>query len=303
VPKKQLSRVAGLNQTLSGALNIAAPPLGALLINLLPLYGVLMIDVGTALLAILPLTWVRIPRPERAVIPDGQVRPKASLWQDVLEGLHYVRGWPGLFWVGIVAVLVSLLLNPAFALVPIFVVKHLGGQVLQLGWMESVWGFGIVLGGLILSVWGGFRRRVMTALMGVAGLGLGALLVGLTPRGVFWPALMGTFLAGVMYPITNGPVFAIVQAAVPPQMQGRVLTLLNSAAAAASPLGLLIAGPVADLVGVHIWFLLGGAVCLLAGLAGFFVPMIVRIEDHVGSPGEGEHEAEPVADTEVGKSG
>ncbi len=299
VPKKQLSRVAGLNQTLSGALNVAAPPLGALLISLLPLHGVLMIDVGTALLAILPLTWVRIPRPERAVTADGQVGCKASLWQDVLEGLRYMRGWPGLFWVGIVAVLVSLLLNPAFALVPIFVVRHLGGQALQLGWMESAWGFGIVLGGLILSAWGGFRRRVMTALMGVAGLGLGALLVGLTPRGVLWPALVGTFLAGAMYPIANGPVFAIVQAAVAPQMQGRVLTLLNSAAAAAAPLGLLIAGPVADLLDVNIWFLIGGAVCLLVGLAGFFVPMIVHIEDHVYSPGVDEHEASPAADTEV----
>ena len=139
----------------------------------------------------------------------------------------------------------------------------------------------------------------MTALMGVAGLGLGALLVGLTPRGVFWPALVGTFLAGVMFPIANGPVFAIVQAAVAPGMQGRVLTLLNSAVAAASPLGLLIAGPVADLLDVNIWFVIGGAVCFLAGLVGYFVPAIVHIEDHVCSPGEGEHKASPTADTEV----
>jgi len=82
-----------------------------------------------------------------------------------------------------------------------------------------------------------------------------------------------------------------------------VLTLLNSAAAAASPLGLLIAGPVADLAGVHIWFLLGGAVCLLAGVVGCFVPVIVHIEDHVCSSGESEYETEPVADVEVRKSG
>ena len=303
VPKEQLSRVAGLNQTLSGALNIAAPTLGALLISLLPLHGVLAIDVSTALLAILPLIWVRIPQPERTVTSDGQAGPKASLWQDVLEGLRYVLGWPGLFWVGIVAILVNLLLNPAFALVPLFVMKHLGGQALQLGWMESAWGFGIVLGGLILSAWGGFRRRVMTALMGVAGLGLGSLLIGLTPRGTLWPALVGTFLAGMMYPIANGPVFAIVQATVAPQMQGRVLTLMGSAAAAASPLGLLIAGPVADLLGVSAWFLMGGAACLLAGLAGFFVPTIMHIENHAVSPSLGEHTASSAADTEAKQSG
>ena len=287
VPEKHLSRVAGLNQTLSGALNIAAPPLGALLISVLPLHGVLAIDVGTALLAILPLTWIRIPRPEGAVAPE-EAKAKTSIWHDVLEGLRYMLGWPGLFWVGVIAVLVNLLLSPAFALVPIFVIKHLGGQALELGWLESSWGFGIVAGGLILSVWGGFHRRVMTSLTGVVGLGLGALLIGLTPRGILWPALVGSFLAGVMFPIANGPVLAIVQAKVAPHMQGRVLTLMSSAAAAASPLGLLIAGPVADLLSVNIWFVAGGIVCLLAGVVGFFVPVIARIEDYIGPSAEGE---------------
>lgn len=287
VPEKQLSRVAGLNQTLNGALNIAAPPLGALLVSLLPLHGVLAIDVSTAMLAILPLTWIHIPRPERMAL-TGEV--KTSLWHDVLEGLRYMLGWPGLFWVGVIALLVNLLLSPVFALVPIFVIEHLGGQALELGWLESCWGFGIVAGGLILSIWGGFRRRVMTSLMGVVGMGLSTLLLGLTPRGLLWPALVSTFLAGVMIPIANGPVLAIVQAKVAPHMQGRVLTLMNSASAAASPLGLLIAGPIADLLSVNVWFVVGGAVCLLLGVVGFFVPVIARIEDYV-SPSEGEKRA------------
>ena len=75
VPKEQLARVAGMNQTLFGALNIVAPPLGALLLTLLPLHGVMAIDVVTALLAILPLAFIAIPQPQR---PAGEATGTSS---------------------------------------------------------------------------------------------------------------------------------------------------------------------------------------------------------------------------------
>lgn len=277
-PKEQLSRVAGLNQTLGGMLNIVAPPLGALLMSILPLWGVMLIDVGTAVLAIAPLVWVHIPQPSRSTAATGEAG-KSSLWQDVREGLRYVLAWPGLRLIGVMATLLNLLLAPAASLLPILVMKHLGGGALQLGWMESAWGLGVVSGGLILSAWGGFRRRILTSLMGVIGMGLGGLLIGLTPADVLWPALVGMFLVGAMVPIANGPLFAMVQATVAPDMQGRMLTLMNSAAAAASPIGLAIAGPVADLLGVTSWYLVGGVACLLMGIGGFFVPTVVHLED------------------------
>lgn len=276
VPDEHLSRVAGFNQTLQGAMNIAAPAAGALLVGLLPLHGVLAIDIGTAILAILPVALVAIPRPARQA--EEGAGP-AVLWRDMLAGLRYMWSWPGLCMVGGLAVVINMVLSPAFALMPILVTRHFGGGALQFGAMESAWGVGVVLGGLTLGVWGGFRRRMLTSLVGIIGLGVGTLAVGLAPATVFALAVAGIFLAGFMSPIANGPLFAVMQARVAPEMQGRIFTLVNSMAAACTPLGLAVAGPVADAIGVQAWFNAGGLVCIVAGVGGALVPAILYLED------------------------
>jgi DHA3 family macrolide efflux protein-like MFS transporter len=87
------------------------------------------------------------------------------------------------------------------------------------------------------------------------------------------------FYLGVINPIVNGPLLAAVQAAVEPEMQGRVFSLIGSFSAAMSPLGLIIAGPVADYMGVQSWFIIGGVVCALMGIVGFFIPAVMTFED------------------------
>ncbi len=290
VPEKHLARVAGLNQTMQGALNIVSPPLGALLLNALPLHGIMLIDVGTALLAIVPLLFARVPQPPKRVEAVPAQAGQPSLWSDVRVGLRYIWNWPGVMAMLVMATIINFLFNPAFSLMPILVTKHFGGQAMQLAWIDSVWGVGVVLGGLTLGVWGGFRRRILTTLVGLIGMGLGTFVIGVSPSSAFWLALAGMFLAGFMNPITNGPVFAILQAVVEPDMQGRVFNVIGSASAAMSPLGMLVAGPVADAFGVQTWFVLGGVVCVLMGIVSFFIPSVMRLEDKrepiVSVPGE-----------------
>jgi len=275
VPKEQLSRVAGMNQALSGVMNIIAPPIGALLISVLPFYAVMGIDVVTAIIAILPLFFVAIPQPVRQAVATGAT----SLWQDMGEGFRYVRGWPGLLIVMAMATVINLLLSPAFSLIPILVTRHFHGQALELGWMNSAWGIGVVAGGFILSAWGGFKRRVLTSMLGLIGMGIGITVQGLAPGSAFVAALGAMALTGVMNPICNGPLFAIMQTRVAPEMQGRVFTLLSSAAGAASPLGLAVAGPVSDWLGVRSWYVAGGVACLLMGVIGLMLPALAHMED------------------------
>ena len=279
VPERHLARVAGANQTMQGALNIVAPPLGALLLGILPLHGMMAIDVFTALLAIVPLLFISIPQPQRRAV-EAPVAGKPSLWKEVGEGLRFIRAWPGFLAILIMATVINFTLNPAFSLVPILVTKHFGGGAWHLGWMDSAWGGGVVLGGLVLSIWGGFRRRMLTTLTGLAGMGLGTLLIGLSPATAFWLALAAILLTGFMNPICNGPVIALTQAIVPKDMQGRVFTVIQSITAGMSPLGLAVAGPVADALGVRTWYLVGGMVCLVMALAALFVPTIMHIEDY-----------------------
>jgi MFS transporter, DHA3 family, macrolide efflux protein len=293
VPEKHLARVAGLNQALRGVMNIAAPPVGALLLSLIPLQGIMAIDVGTAALAIACLFFVHIPQPKRQTAETVSGEP--SLWQNMRDGLRYVVSWPGLVAVGVMAMVLNFLLNPAFSLLPLLVTDQFHGGAAHLGWLESAFGVGIVLGGLVLSVWGGFHRRVFTSLMGLVGMGVGVLIVGLVPGEIFWLALGAMFLVGSMNTIANGSLFAVVQAKVDPEMQGRVFSLMLSTSTAIAPLGLALAGPIADLLGVRIWYVVSGVVCLLMGAGAFFVPAIVHLEDNHNGSERIVGKAQPVA--------
>ncbi|MGC8782348.1 MAG: hypothetical protein ACP5UQ_15920, partial [Anaerolineae bacterium] len=88
----------------------------------------------------------------------------------------------------------------------------------------------------------------------------------------------GMFFAGFMNPMANGPFFAMLQSSVAAEMQGRVMSLIGSGAAAMMPLSLLIAGPVADALGVRVWYLIGGLACVGIGLAAFASPAIMNVE-------------------------
>ena len=277
VPKEHLSRVQGINQTLQGLLNIGAAPLGALLLSVLPMQGVLSIDIFTALLAILPLFFIAIPQPQR-VLAATESANQPTYWQDLRAGFRYVSAWPGLVLILLMATVINLLSTPAFALLPLLVIKHFGGEAIQLAGLESAFGIGMLTGGLILSVWGGFRRRVLTSMLGLMFLGVGMIGLGLTPASLFILAIAMMFVIGVGSPITNGPLFAVVQDVVAPEMQGRVLSLIGSMATAMTPLGLIIAGPLADRLGVQSWFIIGGIATILMGVSGLFIPAIMNLE-------------------------
>ncbi len=281
VPRSQLARVSGMNQTLRGILDIITPPLGALLLEVLPLYGIMGLDVLTAAFAVGPLLCIAIPQPQREAAPvaSGASSPVITLLRDVGSGLSYIWHWSGLFIVLLMATVLNMTFNPGFSLLPILVNKHFLAGALELGWLNSAWGLGVVAGGLTLSVWGGFRRKIHTSILGLIGMGIGVLLVGSAPQNGFWLAWGGMLFAGFMNPIVNAPFLALLQSAVAPEIQGRVFTAVSSMSGLASPLGMLIAGPLADRAGVQAWFLIGGLVSLLMGVAMFFIPAVVQLED------------------------
>jgi MFS transporter, DHA3 family, macrolide efflux protein len=277
VPKEHLARIAGINQAVHGGVNIAGPALGALLLGIIPIFGVLFIDVGTALLAIIPLLFVAIPQP--MVFDEGGAGSVSSVLEDVRQGMRYVLSWRGLCVLLIMAVLCNFFFTPLFSILPILVTDFFKGGVYQLGWIESAWGVGVVAGGLILGAWGGFKRKITSVLVGLIGMGVGMLLVWLAPARLFALALVGMAVAGVSHPITNGPFQAIIQSRVAPEMQGRVFTLVASLSTAAVPLSMLVAGPAADAFGPRVLYVFGGAGCLLMGVVGFFVPAMQHLED------------------------
>lgn len=292
VPRSFLARLAGLNQALNGLISVFAPPLGALLIGLLPLQGVLAIDIGTAALAVLPLMLFSIPNSPRQEAQASGAVLKTGYWQDLRQGFQYVIKWRGLFYVILLAMLLNFLLVPSGTLMPLVVTKVFGKGVVELGWVETFFGAGMIAGGLALGAWGGFKRKIYTSLSGVLGISLGVILIGIAPKNLFFLLLAGNFILGMTQVFANGPLGAIFQSAVDHDMQGRIFSLVGAGATAMMPLSLLVAGPISDWLGVRIWYLIGGVLCILVTLVAFFTPAIVTIEEQRKlAPAAGETEA------------
>ena len=278
VPEEHLARIAGLNQTLQGVMGIAGPPLGALVMGLLPLYGVISIDVITAALAVGTLFFVFSPQPVRTE-PPAVVTPRLVL-TDVREGMRYVAAWPGMLVLLSMALVLNFMIFPGMTLMPLLITRYFNGTVWHLGTIESAFSIGVVIGGLTLSAWGGFKKRVYTSMMGIMGMGAGLLLVFAAPPWLFMLAVAGMLLMGISNPLANGPLFALLQARVAPEMQGRVFTLVGSAANAMSPISMIVAAPVADWLGLRSWFLIAGVTCVVMGIAGCFIRPVVMLEEN-----------------------
>jgi len=273
VPKEHLTRVAGLNQTMNGILSIVSPSLGALAVSTLPMYGVMGIDVFTFVFAVLPLLFLVIPEPKRS----PEVKP--SYIDDLKAGFRYVLKWRGLALLLCFSSLLTFIAQPMFTLLPILIREYFGKGALELGWMESAWGIGVVLGGLSLGAWGGFRKKIYTAILGIFGVGLGWGALGLLPPTAFYAALGVFFFAGFMNPIANAPFMSLLQSTVSPEMQGRVFSLMNSVSQGMSPLALLIAGPLADLFGARLWYLVGGIGAISIAALGVSISDIRQVEE------------------------
>lgn len=274
VPKEQLARVQGFNQALYGGLNIVSAPLGAYLLAIMPMQGILFIDVGTALLAVTILFFIHIPQPERTE------HAKATFWQDFAAGFHYIMAWRGLVILLGLVMVINFFYSATEPLTPLLITKHFKGDAGQLGWWLSSFAVGTVLGGLLLGAWGGFKRKIITAQLGLILMGLSTLVVGVIPSHLFWAGLAANVAVGFLLPIINGSYGATLQAAIKPEMQGRVFAFIFSAAMLVSPIALMVAGPFADVFGIQPWFIVAGLSCAVMGILGFFSSHVMGMENN-----------------------
>ena len=277
VPDRHLSRVAGMNETLSGALSIVSPPLGALLMELLPLQNILMIDVITAALAIFPLFIINVPQPAGWQPESAGI--KTTFFEDFKAGLRYALSWKGLMYLVVVYACVHLLFTPAMSLMPILITEHYLGGAQELAWMQSAAGIGLISGGLALSIWNLQKRRIFVSMLSMTLVGLMVLLMGFAPPELFWLGVIGTAGMGLTVSLVTGLRRAILQSVVPPEMQGRVFSLILAATIAMDPLGLMIAGPLTDATRIEVWYLITGVGVILLGACTFFIPAIMQVEE------------------------
>ncbi len=237
VPKQHLGRANGLAQTGQAVGQLLAPAIAGALLTLFGLKAVLLIDFVTFLFAVSTVALVRIPSPTRST-------PVESLRTEAGDGWRFVKERPGLL--GLLVVMATLNFEFGFAnvlFIPLFLSFT---NELVFGSVMSIAGMGMLIGTVVMSTWGGPKKRVrgLASLLSVAGLA--TCVVGLRPAVV--PAAAGMFALMLLIPIVNGTSTTLWQMKVDLDMQGRVFALRRMMALIATPLSYLLAGPLADKV-------------------------------------------------------
>jgi DHA3 family macrolide efflux protein-like MFS transporter len=242
VPKQHYTRTSAMMSLAESSGFVFSPILAAVLLRPIGLAGIMVIDVATMSLAVGTLLMLRIPQPKTSAAGrEGQ----GSFWQESVYGFRYIFTRPSLLGLQLVFFVGNLLSTFAWTLFTPLILTRTGNNELALGSVQSAMGFGAVAGGLVLSIWGGPRRRVHGVLLGWAVTSLlGQLVFGLGHGPTFW-AVVG-FLSAFIAPVVDASNQAIWQAKVAPDVQGRVFSTRRLIAQLSIPLAMLMAGPLAD---------------------------------------------------------
>lgn len=274
VPKEHLTRVNGFNQTLRGLIIIAGPAAGAFLMEMLPMEGVVAVDVITTIVAIGCLLPLAIPRP-----PHTTLSIKPNVIGDMAQGFRYIISWRGLLFLFVWVGFLNFFGAPTHSLVPLFVKEYLGGDVLKLGWLQTAAGAGIIIGGLIMGAWGGFKRHIITCFAGVILQSIVRVAFGFVTEEFYISGVAIWFITGIGGATAWAPIHAIIQSTVPRDMQGRAYSVLNAMMGIMMTLSLAITGPVVNAIGVRLIYIIGGAGIFTLTIAAFFSRDLMNIED------------------------
>lgn len=275
VPRNFLSRAAGLNQTMQGITLVAAAPLGALAISVMPLGWALSIDVFTALLGCLPLLIYRIPQ-----ILNHSLTGLSGIWGEFKEGLSLVWNHHGLRHLYAIMGIVMLATAPAFILIPLLVKEYFGGGAPDVALIESMAGAGMIAGGVAV-VFFAPRKQITWILLGFAVSCFAITFTGLMPVSLFVIAVIFWMVGGIAFILGNAPLIALLQSSIPNHQQGRVLSLMNMLMGLGAPIGLALTTPLGELIGVRWLFVVMGIVGGLVCLMGFFSVAIRRLGDNI----------------------
>ncbi len=266
VPAHFLPRAIGLNQSLTGIMTVAAAPLGAFAISVLPIGWALSIDVFTAALGIIPLLIFRIAQPRKP-----QQREHGffdTLRRDFVEGFRTVWAVPGLRKLYALLALVVMVVMPSFTLVMLLVRNHFGGGPAEVALMEGLAGAAMIAAGLAVAAIA--PRRHIRWVIGGFSLSCFALAATALPSpDYFLLAVLAWTLSGFFYILGNAPLSTLLLTTIPNHLQGRALSLMTTVVALAAPVGLALAVPVGELLGIrHLFILMGvlGGCLVLLGL-------------------------------------
>jgi DHA3 family macrolide efflux protein-like MFS transporter len=260
VPEDQLTRVNGINGSIQALIMLVAPMASGALLGLAPLSTIFFIDVVTCFIAVSTLfLFLRVKDHDRM-----QKAQEGGYFGDLREGVRFIATHPYLKQFFIFSGFFFVLVAPAAFLTPLQVARSFGDQVWRLVAIEITFSVGMMLGGLLIASWGGFRNKIHS--MTLSGVVMGACTVafGLVP--FFWIYLGFMSIFGLALPLFNTPSTVLLQDRVDKDFTGRVFGVFGMISSSMMPMGMLVFGPMADKVAIEWIMLATGALLMLLSL-------------------------------------
>ncbi len=294
VPEDKLLRMNTINAMLQSVMMLVSPAAAMVAIRLLPLPGVLLIDAVTAVIGIGILLPIHIPTHERTSAEEKHI------FHEMHDGYRYLMGNPFLRRMTLYYVISSILIVPAAMFTPLYVERayaHIrqllywpitdSGTLLMLN--EMVFFVGSLLGGAIISAWGGFKNRIATLSMGSIIFGLATLTMGFRPAFLLYLAFMA--FAGLSMPCFQGPVMSLLQEKIVPDMMGRVFGLMQIASTSIMMFASLAFGIMSDQSPLEIILVACGLLLAVMGVVmlldkSFMKEGLARPAESIPAPAE-----------------
>ena len=298
VPKAQYGRANGMMQLVDSGPGVLAPLLAGALLPVITLTGILLFDVATFCIAIGALALVHVPQPART---SAGAQSSGSVLKESIYGFKYIFARPSLLGLQLIFFFGNFFAAMGGTLIAPMILSRTAANGLLLGSAQTAGAIGGVVGGILMSAWGGFKRRVHGVLLGWLAAGIGMAIVGLQGGLPVW--ITGLVCMALVEPLINGSNQAIWQAKVAPDVQGRVFAARRMIAQLSSPISPLIAGAVADFIlepqlraagglsaafgwlvgsgpgaGMGLLIIFCGLCSIAAGSAGYFRPAILHAE-------------------------
>lgn len=259
VPVEMLTKAGGWGNMINSISTMLGPVLGGLLMSLLPMSPIMLVDILGAALAIICLLFVKIPD-----IPRSAQKP--NFGDDFRQGFAAIKANRPLMAVFFPLLLSTVIYMPLSTLFPLLVKTHFAGTAWHNSIVELVFSLGLMVSSMIIGVWGGMKRRFFMFSLSIVGLGLTSAISGALPGGAFWAFVVLCFIMGGTGTFFNVPFISYVQESTPPESMGKVFSLLMTAMTLSMPIGLIIAGPVAEAIGADSWFFWSGIAMIATGI-------------------------------------
>lgn len=263
-PPDQLMRINGIFQTIQSAMMLLAPAVAGAVFGIFGIVPVFFIDVVTAALGILLLAMVAVPTLKRV----GE--HATSYREDLVEGMRYIAGHQVVRWLLILFAVIFILTGAPSFITPLMVARSFGSEVWMVTVLEIAFSIGMLAGGALVSTVLAKRSRMALVITSTFGFAVFTIALGLSPTIWVFYGAMAAF--GAMVPLFSAPFMTLVQETVDPDKHGRVFSYVGIVMALAAPIGLMVFGPLADVISVQWLLIAGGVATVLVMVVALLLP-------------------------------